>query len=275
MPNNNDARVWADWFRDARPVELLNEIGGAILVGAVPEIYQPSSEGKRGEELFHLILSGIREVYEVDAVIAGGAVRDLAAGITNHKDVDVWLPLSEEKFLFSVLEMGWVGHNKVNTKQYKKNTCAFETSARYNTNIQNIPVDILLLDKPLDKETVDKFPVHTQRCIYTLEGGLALSPEAQLDIDNKTFTIDPTITDKKKIKGILTKVKGWQKRAEYKGWKIVEPDIPEWWEAKEEIKKTQENLKDWTTMSTVSTQYAQYWKAIDENGNIVDAQKPQ
>jgi adenylosuccinate synthase len=57
------------------------------------------------------------------------------------------------------------------------------------------------------------------------------------DLDNKTFTIDPTITDKARFQSVLEKIKGWQERPEYKDWKIIEPDVKEWWEAKEEAAK--------------------------------------
>src|SRR5690348_16606384 len=70
-------------------------------------------KGKRGEELFQLILSGIREIYDVEAVIAGGAVRDLAAGVSDSKDVDVFVPLTWEKFEAGLNELFWQGPTRL------------------------------------------------------------------------------------------------------------------------------------------------------------------
>jgi hypothetical protein len=210
-------------------------------------------KGKTGEDLFHLILSGIREVYEVDAVIAGGAVRDLAAGVTSHKDVDVFIPMSWDKFKEGIPELGWQRAPKpvVKANDYAKIKaktevgCYFPTLARTQGRVQYTEVDLVFLEKPLSKENVATFPVFAQRGVWTLEGGLSLSPEAKADIEAKTFTIDPSITDKEKFKLVLEKVKGWCKREGYVDWKIVEPDIKEWWETKEEEKeKKVVGLKD-------------------------------
>jgi hypothetical protein len=207
-------------------------------------------KGKTGEDLFHLILSGIREIYEVDAVIAGGAVRDLAAGVTSHKDVDVFIPMTWEKFKKGIPELGWQlpprpvvkAHDYAKIKAKPEVGCYFPTLARAQGRVQYIEVDLVFLEKPLSKENVATFPVFAQRGVWTLEGGLSLSPEAKADIEAKTFTIDPSITDKEKFKLVLEKVKGWCKREGYVDWKIVEPDIKEWWEAKEEIEEKEKTV---------------------------------
>lgn len=195
--------------------------------------------GKRGEELFHLILSGIREVYDVDPAIAGGAVRDVAAGVTDHKDVDVFIPLDFQSFLRSVDQLGWSGKVHVVKsfddygKDNKKVPCSFKALARAESLVQGCKIDLIFMDKPLTPEIVDKFPVHAQRGVWTLGGGINLSPLAKHDIDNKTFTIDPTITDKDVVQYIKEKIAGWKRRVGYKDWKLVEPVIKEWWEEKE------------------------------------------
>ena len=194
------------------------------------EFVKTAPTGKRGEELFQLILSGIREIYDVEAVIAGGAVRDLAAGVIDHKDVDVFIPMDPDAFAKHADELGWSGgFSKV--KPYDPtDACIIQSIGRGAGRVQGCAVDLVFLDKPLDKDTVAKFPVHAQRCVWTLEGGQSLAPEAIKDLDNKTFTIDPTITDKERIAKIVEKINGWKKRADYKDWKIVEPTIKEWWE---------------------------------------------
>ena len=209
--------------------------------GELPRFIGENPEpGKRGEELFHLILSGLREIYDVPCVIAGGAVRDLAAGCPEKtKDVDVFLPISWDKFVEDSSQLGWQGEPfRIKTKTYSKSeTCPVPSTARGQATVQNMTVDLVFMDKPLDREGVDSFPIYTQRGIWTLEGGTNLSPLCQKDIDDKQFTIDPTITDKGKIKTIRAKVNGWKRREFYKDWKIVEPNIKEWWEAAEEAKK--------------------------------------
>jgi hypothetical protein len=213
-------------------------------------------EGKRGEDLFRHILEGIKEIYEVDAVIAGGAVRDLAAGINRPKDVDLWVPITSDRFWFSNQELGWGEFNGMPKKVAKGYTCVVPINERIQGRCQYVPIDLLLIDKPLDKETVDKFPVYAQRCVFTLEGGMSLSPEAKTDIENKTFTIDPKICDdKEKIGKVVEKIKGWCKRPHYKDWKIIEPDVPEWWEAKKEAENKEDNLKLKTEEA-----FNKYWK---------------
>lgn len=203
-------------------------------------------DGKRGEELFHLILSGIREIYEIDAVIAGGAVRDLAAGIKEVKDVDVFLPMKWKDFNKEKEYLGWQGPTiPVKIGGYTTGVgLNFPTTARGSSVVQNVPLDLVFMDKPLTEEDVETFPVFAQRGIWSLGKGMQLSPEARTDIKNETFTIDPKITDKDKIKKVLDKVNGWRRRNDYKNWTIVEPDIKEWWEAKEEAKIQEEKVKE-------------------------------
>jgi hypothetical protein len=197
-------------------------------------------KGKQGEELFHLILSGIREVYDLDATIAGGAVRDLSAGVSDVKDVDVFIPMKYERFFENAPELGWQGPHALVGGEYKG--CVVPSTARVSSRVQNTKVDMVFMDEPLNKDMVAQFPVFAQRGVYTLEGGSMLSPECAKDIADKTFTIDPTITDKERMKGILKKVKGWQQREGYHDWKIIEPDLKEWWEAKEEAEKKPPNM---------------------------------
>jgi len=235
--------AFAQW-EEHRVVRVMPERWEAAL-GVQIEGEDMSKKAKTGEDLFHLILSGIREVYEVDAVIAGGAVRDLAAGVTSHKDVDVFIPMSWDKFKEGIPELGWQRAPKpvVKANDYAKIKakpevgCYFPTLARAQGRVQYVEVDLVFLEKPLSKENVAMFPVFAQRGVWTLEEGMSLSPEAKADVDAKTFTIDPSITDKERLKLVLEKVKGWCKREEYANWTIVEPDIKEWWEAKEEVEQ--------------------------------------
>lgn len=230
------------------PIHRVEPIGirGAWFEGGAAKNIAENISYKRGEDLFQLILSGIREIYEVDAVIAGGAVRDFAAGgISNTpKDVDVFIPLTWKTFIDDAEQLGWQGFpNKVNKGPYKKNNGLANATDRAVARVQYMDIDLVFLDKPLDKEDVAKFPVHAQRCVWTLEGGMMISPEAKVDLEAKIFTIDPTITDKEKIKTLLAKTREWCKRDFYKGWKIVEPDVKEWWEAKTEQKKVDDAMK--------------------------------
>jgi hypothetical protein len=230
MPNNGLGR----FFRDE---------GRAVFMDLADQVVAKANErGKTGEDLFRLILSGLQEVYDVPCVIAGGAVRDLAAGITTHKDVDVFLPLTWKRCAERMGELGWrvlpqfTGRSAdyAKRKEGTPGTMGFTTLGRAAGNVQGVKVDLVLMDQPLSQKDVETFPVYAQRGIWTLEGGLLLSPQAKTDIENKTFTIDPTIADKGRLRKVLEKVQGWQKRSEYKGWKIVEPDVKEWWEVKAE-----------------------------------------
>lgn len=232
-------------FAQAQRNELRNAAMDAVFVGEMKRM----EEGKRGEELFHLILSGIREIYDIEAIISGGAVRDLAAGVTTPKDVDVFVPITWNSFNAKASELGWqcpperIGKTKKARAYDGTMSKVVESEDRAIAVVQHVNVDLVFTKKPLDMEGVATFPVFAQRGVWTLEGGLALSPEARKDIDNKTFTIDPTITDKERVKGLLTKVGEWKKRPHYNDWTIVEPDIKEWWEAKEEMKAAEEETK--------------------------------
>lgn len=194
-------------------------------------------KGKRGEELFHLILSGIREVYNVEAVIAGGAVRDHVAGNPHYKDVDVFIPLNGKDFIKGSHELGWQRPPAlIRRGVYKKSKAntegmmGFPTTARGQAAVQGMALDLVFSDQPVTRKEIDMFPIHAQRCVWTLEGGLMVSPEAQEDIDNTTFTIDPTITDKLRVEAAKTKCETFRERAFYKKWKIVEPNLKEWWQ---------------------------------------------
>lgn len=261
-----DARNVPQWAMD----QVWNDEDRAAMARAVQNVQQrvglaqlmaaPATETKQGEELFQLILSGIREIYDVEGTIAGGAVRDLSLGVKS-KDVDVFLPMTQDKFFEGFEELGWHGgYAPVPIKDYKDNNlCGFKSTARGTATVQRSTLDLIFMDEPLTKEMVNKFPVFIQRGVWTLGGGLMFSPEAQADLDNRTFTIDPTINDKERLKGILKKVKDWQKREHFKGWKIIEPDVKEWWEIQDEEKKQKEqmekNLQDQynTMMTTYST----------------------
>jgi len=276
MPNINDPRPiqlingWFDregvalanaevreWLRGDREEldEILEELKGAV------------KEKKRGEELFHLILSGIREIYDVDAMIAGGAARDLAAGTTDHKDIDVFIPgLSWNNFHKKDFELGWKGEPvKIVGHKYKdqkaKVGCSFPTTARAQAQVQGVPIDLVFLEKPLSKEDVETFPVFAQRCGWTLDRGLVIAPEAKEDIENKQFTINPTITDKETTEAVLEKIKGWKKRPFYKDWKVVEPGVKEWWEAKE-AEAARQKREEQVKFDTFTTSTGDTWKIM-------------
>jgi hypothetical protein len=228
MPNNG---IRMGGFGDA-----LRGFAGDVPAPKVQH-YKHYEPGKRGDELFHLILSGIREVYDVDAIIAGGAVRDVAAGCSDtSKDVDIFLPMKWADFFKGMGELGWIGMPApVPTKAYAGRG-TFKSSARALGNVQGIQADIVFVEGDL-KAMVGNFPIFAQRGVWTLGEGLVLSPEAKADIEAKQFTIDAKITDKERLVMLMNKVKEWQKRPAYKDWKLIEPDIKEWWEAKAEEEK--------------------------------------
>jgi hypothetical protein len=220
--------------------------------GAVPRL--PRFIGRRGksssmketyldEELFRHILNGIKEIYDVPAVIAGGAVRDLKAGCPTCKDIDVWLPISWDKFQEHQLELGWQEEARP-VKMKKKMVDGYIEIVNVSDNavatVKGVSVDLVFLEKPLTPEDVGKFPIHAQRCVWTLDNGTACSPEALVDIENKTFTIDTSIEDDTRLDNLRAKIKSWQSRPFYKDWKIA-GERKAWWEKKdkedEEVKK--------------------------------------
>ena len=237
-------------IRRVGPVWAIQRLGEVRPDGFEIPIHKLYSKGKTGEELFHLILSGIREVYDVsDVCVAGGAVRDVAAGVTSHSDVDVFIPIEYKTFQEKFLELGWSGGLAVQAVRDYSNTkrqgdFRFKAEARARSIVQGIMVDLVFIETPLTKENVDSFPIHAQRCVWSLDKGLFMSPEAKKDIENKTFTIDPTITDKDVIARLLEKINKWQ-RADYKGWKVVEPDTKEWWEVKENTEEAKSQSAKW------------------------------
>lgn len=261
MPEPNDLRIMPQPLPMERNVDVnrldpfiqdrdlaLQELRQAFF-GRGEEMKKEMKDGKRGEELFALILSGIREIYNVDAVIAGGAVRDLASGYDNYKDVDVFIPLKKDEFLFAAEELGWSGKVvPVPMKDYKgQGTGPFVSNGRAASRVQGVSVDLVFLNEPLSPKVVEGWPVYAQRCIWTLEKGLTLSPEAKADIEAKQFTINPAITDKHRVKEILVKVNDWKTRPHYKDWKVIEPETKEWWESKKENEKAQKEKKTAST----------------------------
>lgn len=232
------------------------------------------------EEIFDLILTGIKEVYDVEGVIAGGAVRDLAAKAPRTKDIDVFLPMPVDAFAEHVAQLGWSGHfsvaGNVDTYGRKNNTnlpVGFDAVGRASHNVKGHIVDLVFLAEPLSPENVATFPVHAQRGVWTLQNKLQMSPEMTKDIMEKSFTIDPTIKNKVKLKSVLAKINGWKQREHYREWKIVEPDIPEWWEAKqeteEEQKKKEESDKWW--VQTTTPNYAEVYEKADWQYKALDA----
>lgn len=225
-----------DWQAVFAPVPALPRVAAAF--GEAPDI-RPKKEkemGLRGEDLFRLILSGIKEVYGVDAIIAGGAARDLAAGTMDHKDVDVFIPLKWDEFTKGISQLGWELAPVLRREAvpYNGKLKKLPATQRGVAQVQGVEVDLVFMDGDLTPKYVNTFPVNAQKCVFSLDAGLSVSPAAKEDIDNKTFTINPEIKDKEQIEILRNKIAGWKKRAFYKDWKIVEPDIKEWWEKPKE-----------------------------------------
>jgi hypothetical protein len=251
MPDN-ELPVPEPNFAERMDAVILNELrfrnGQAvwdrIFRGREDEEKKPEmKEGKRGEELFRLILSGIREIYNVDAVIAGGAVRDLATGYDNYKDVDVWVPMKQDEFMFACEELGWSGKVKPSIRKVYEGG-NFVSNGRASARVQGVDVDLIFLNEPLNQKVIESWPVYAQRCVWSLDRGMVLSPEAKADIEAKQFTINPALTDKNRVKEALDKVNGWLKRKHYSKWKVIEPETKEWWEAKKETETAKETKID-------------------------------
>lgn len=241
-------QIWENrgWVQGG-PDMLLHPLGGRWwdLDGLEDFIHpQKKVEGKQGEDLFRLVLTGIKEVYDVEAVVAGGAVRDLVAGdVEGTKDVDVFIPMNWSDFKNKVEELGWAKVPvRTNKKPYKTTTSKTSTD-RAKGVVQGRVIDLVFMDGGLTPEAVDGFPVNAQKCVWNLAEGLVVSPAAKADIEGKKFTISPEITDKDEIKKVRDKVSVWLKRPIYKGWKVIEPKTKEWWqkeneEYRKEMKKT-------------------------------------
>lgn len=185
---------------------------------------------KPSKEIFDTILNALNEVYGIKATIAGGAVRDLYLD-TTCKDIDVFMPLRWEDFKAAEDELGWRDKAKENLiSPYAKNKPPeFKSTKRASLWFKGFQLDLIFMDCKLTPELVRTFPIYTQRCVYTVEDGINIAPEAQKDIDNKTITIDPTITDKEYIKHLKARIIEWKKREPYKDWKMVAPKQKEWW----------------------------------------------
>lgn len=265
MPNNRP--ILPDWAR--HPHRFVGQ--------AIPA--QPTTvvtKGKTGEELFNLILSGIKEIYDLDDVyIAGGAVRDVAAGVSSHSDVDVFLPITLKDFIGKFPELGWSGglaeqpfHDYSTTK--RQGDFRFKATGRALSIVKGIKVDLVFIEKPLTKANVDSFPIYAQRGVWSLDKQLDLSPEAKADIEGKTFTIDPTITDKKVLIRLAEKVATWQKGA-YKGWKLVEPETKEWWEAVKESEEASKKIKQTKTKVKEAAEELDRFRALwrDVQGEVM------
>lgn len=228
-------RLFNREFLEPRPAQALLREWGDIrpLLVRPPDVYV--EKGKRGEELFKLILQGIQEVYDVDAVIAGGAVRDFAAGVDDYKDVDVFIPLSLKAFWERKDELGWNYVDMVrmleDDEEYSfKGRVKQPKTERGSAVVQNVKVDLVFVHGEITQDLIDSFPVYAQRCIWTLENGLQVSPKAQEDLNNKTFTLDYKELDtSEKQTACENKVKEWLKRPHYKGWKAVSVKPRPWY----------------------------------------------
>jgi hypothetical protein len=216
--------------------------------------FRPALPSKQGEELFQHILSGIREVYDVEATIAGGAVRDLAAGYLNlTKDVDVFIPMEMKKFQEVFDELGWKALAII-PSPYKgiKNT----SEGRAMSNVCGMIVDLVFMPKGFGWEQINQFPIHAQRCAWTLKDGVELAAKAANDLNNKTFTIDPTITDRERVAKFVEKLRGLIKRG-YTDWKIVEPG------------KVEEKVRDKElVVTTAATGVGKYTEFVMQNGHM-------
>jgi hypothetical protein len=146
--------------------------------------------------------------------------------------VDVFIPLDWKTFHANRDQLGWQSPpQRVKMARYERSeACPVPSTARATARVQGAVVDIVFMDKPLDKAGVASFPVHAQRCVWSLERGLDMAPEAKVDIDNKTFTLDARFDTVEKQKSVAAKVGEWQKRPHYKDWKLVYPKTTEWWE---------------------------------------------
>lgn len=218
----------------------------------------------RGESLFARICEGIKEVYGVDAVIAGGAVRDVVAEVENHRNVDVFIPMDIKEFLKDALQLGWEeAPIQVRQKQHKAGKEGrFTSEGRATARMQGVALDLVFMKDGLTPEIVDGFPVHAQRCIWNLAEGQQISPLAMEDILNKTFTIDPKIKDKEVIKSLKEKINHWKRRQGYKDWKIVEPTVLQWWEKGAEEVSDEIPYEDKTDQTNSTYGYI-VWKTLN------------
>lgn len=214
-----------------RPVEIqrLEPIIVDWGIGKHMRTYSNKPE-MHGLELFDTILNNFKEIYDVDFVIAGGAVRDLYMKCSETSpDVDVFIPMKYEEFMERFNELGWPGAVvKVPVQPYNKGK-DWDNSVRASYKFKGMPLDLVFIKSPLTPAMVQSFPIHAQRCVYTLEGGISISPEAMLDLSAKKFTISPTITDKEYIKNLQGKITQWKQRPAYKNFKAVLPRCTEWW----------------------------------------------
>lgn len=185
---------------------------------------------KPSKEIFDLILNAFNEVYGIKATIAGGAVRDLYLD-TTCKDIDIFIPLRWEDFKAAEDELGWRDKAKENLiSPYAQNKPPeFKSTKRASLWFKHFQLDLIFMDCKLTPELVRSFPIYTQRCVYTVEDGINIAPEAQKDMDNKTITIDPMITDRDYIKHLKARIVEWKKREPYKDWKMIAPKQKEWW----------------------------------------------
>lgn len=243
MPNNRERQGFANqvdrwWeqflddplnrgFREGDVVVVGAGAGGNLIKIKPQFVHKPEIHG---EDLFNLLLRNFKEIYDTDFTIAGGAVRDLYMKDTEGtSDVDIFIPMKFDAFMERFPELGWADKPYLIPVQPYNKGRDWDNSKRYQYKFKGNTLDLVFIEKPLTHAMVQTFPIHAQRCVYTLEGGMSISPEALVDLTNKKFTISPTITDKDYIKNLLGKIVQWKKRAVYKDFKCVQPKGKEWW----------------------------------------------
>ncbi len=94
-----------------------------------------------GEELYRTLLGNVKEIYDVEGMIAGGALRDLKVGVPS-KDIDLFLPLTLKEFEEAKDELGWTMYGSMRSP-YKE----VSPTARYSAAALGHALDIVLLGR--------------------------------------------------------------------------------------------------------------------------------
>jgi hypothetical protein len=165
-----------------------------------------------GPTLWTTLLSSVREIYETEAIVAGGAVRDYNMD-KPVKDIDIFLNTDADTLLDRTPELGFGPYSHV----YEQKKAYDRQIIEDVINFQVLGHDVQLIAKKMD----DLNPASIFECFdfgfcqaaFDADNGLVYSPAYHLDKQSGTCTL-------------LTNDENWEKSYKrYLKWLDKYPDL--------------------------------------------------
>jgi len=183
---------------------------------------EPAVEyAKNGPEYWDKLLYAVREIYECEAIVAGGAVRDHLLGF-DPKDIDIFVNYTNDPLELSE-ELGW-GHPKQIGNRGRRNPYAnikgkiVQNVLEFYPSTSPVPVQLIFTKKPLDgdftENTLNMFDFHICKSAY--DGKMYDTEVAQQERLAKTFTYSGPEDEENKEKSMQRFESFKQRHPEFK-----------------------------------------------------------